>query len=560
MCAGFSDANPALAPFLGRPMNDPDVERLLEAVVFHNAMLAQKLELDFSAYVQGLANHVFPHYLREVPAAAVVAFTRSPSTAKSVVIPARTLLASTPVDGTSCLFSTAWDVAVHPLELVDALLTQQPGRAAGIRLSFALHGLALSQWRPRRLCLFLAGERVPATDLYRLLSLHVKRIELTSPDGKAVTLPASCLKPIGFGESEALLVHPPHAFPGYRLLQEYFNFPEKFLFFELGGWERWENRGDGMEFSVTLELHDLPALPRITRDSFALHCVPVVNAFPHHADPVYLDHRRSRYPVRPSGPDPDHYQIVSVDRVTGISRATGLERTYTAFELFDEAGPESPVYHVSLEKSSVKAGHDAWLSVAFPTLNSLPDGETLSMELHCSNGTLPENLRIGDIRFPASSVPESVTFGNITPVSRAVPPVVGPELLRRFTAHLYLNHVTLMEVKNLRMLLELYLPPGGASHGPLAANRKRVAGIEEVSVASNERFIAGVPAEVRDICVKVRQDRFAGAGDLYLFGCVLDRFLGGYAAIKTFIRLSFHETLRGESREWPIRLGRTPMT
>jgi len=559
--AGFAGANPALAQFLGRPQADPDVERMLDAVVFHNALLTQRLKLDFMEYVQGVANHILPHYLKEVPAAAVAAFAQDPLQAEAVTIPAGTQLASAPVDGTSCLFSTAWDVEVHPLELRDALLEQQTGRAVGIRLWFKLHGVSLSQWKPGRMCVFLAGDHVSAADTLRLLSLTLKRIVLSSGDGTAVSLPSSCLRPMGFDESEALLSCPSHAFPGYRLLQEYFNFPEKFLFFELDGWEQWENRGDGTEFSVVFEL-DEPSLrlPRIGRDSFALHCVPIVNAFPHYADPICLDHRRSRYLVRPSGPNQDHYQVLSVDRVTGVSPNTGLERPYQAFELFGCESPEEPVFHASLEKSSVRSGHDAYIGVAFPELSSLPDREILSLELSCSNGTLPGNLRIGDIRFPVSSIPGTVTFRNITPVSRAVSPTTGPDLLRRLHTHLYLNQVTLMDANNLRTLLELYLPHGGPLDGPAAANLKRVSGIEEVEVAVKERFLAGVPVDVREILMKVRQDRFAGAGDLYLFGCVLDHFFGGYAAVKTFIRLSFQETLRGERLQWPIRLGRKQLT
>ncbi len=42
---------------------------------------------------------------------------------------------------------------------------------------------------------------------------------------------------MGFEEDEALLPYPKRSFDGYRLLQEYFTFSEKFLFFELSGLE-----------------------------------------------------------------------------------------------------------------------------------------------------------------------------------------------------------------------------------------------------------------------------------------------------------------------------------
>ncbi len=161
-----------------------------------------------------------------------------------------------------------------------------------------------------------------------------------------------------------------------------------FLFFDLTGWERWQHRADGRKFTVSFELDSLPAgLPRIGRENFILHAVPVVNIFPHDADPVYIDHRASRYLVRPSGSDKEHHQIFSIDRVTGISRNTGRERSYTAFELFSSDYTEKPVYQVDQDKSQSRDGIDVHLSVAFPERVAFPDTETLSIELTCTNGT-----------------------------------------------------------------------------------------------------------------------------------------------------------------------------
>jgi type VI secretion system protein ImpG len=46
---------------------------------------------------------------------------------------------------------------------------------------------------------------------------------------------------------------------------------------------------------------------------------------------------------------------------------------------------------------------------------------------------------------------------------------------------------------------------------------------------------------------------------MYLFGCLLDQFLGRYAALNCYTRLEFHETLRGGTWQWPMRLGTQPL-
>ncbi len=43
-------------------------------------------------------------------------------------------------------------------------------------------------------------------------------------------IPASQLRPAGFTDDEALLPVTWRSFQGYRLLQEYFSFPQRFLF------------------------------------------------------------------------------------------------------------------------------------------------------------------------------------------------------------------------------------------------------------------------------------------------------------------------------------------
>ena len=169
----FALANPALAPFLGGDRTDPDVERLLEAVAFQNALLHRKLECDFPLAVTTLTQLILPHYLRPVPASTVIGFTSDATVTEPVTIPAGTQLTSPPVDGTVCLFRTSTELKLEPLELLDASFARKSGRAGELRLSLGLRGKPLSAWRPGPLRLFLSGELSWATDWYLLLSRHL---------------------------------------------------------------------------------------------------------------------------------------------------------------------------------------------------------------------------------------------------------------------------------------------------------------------------------------------------------------------------------------------------
>lgn len=52
-------------------------------------------------------------------------------------------------------------------------------------------------------------------------------------DGRWVRLPAAPIHPVGLAEDEALVDYPARSHAGYRLLAEYFGFPDKFQFIDL---------------------------------------------------------------------------------------------------------------------------------------------------------------------------------------------------------------------------------------------------------------------------------------------------------------------------------------
>ena len=559
--AEFAKAHPALAPMLGGPSADPDVERLLEGVAFQTALLREKLDDDFPEVIHDLVRLVCPHYLRPIPASTVVAFAPAPSLTQPQTIPAGAQLASVPVEGTRCLFRTCGEVQLHPLELRDASFSQPAGRAPAVTLSLGLGGISLSDWRPRALRLFLADEYAQAADLYLLLMRHLRRIVITPEDGgKPVELPPDCLKPAGFAEEEALIPYPSHAFPGFRLLQEYFTAPARFLFVELTGWERWTGRVSGSRFTVSFELapFTLPP-PRVGRESFALFAVPAVNLFSADADPIVLDHRSERHLVRPAGFPPGHARIYSVDRVTGFVRGSVEERPFFPFEQFRQSTRAQPAYHTTITSSPVRAGFDVHLAVAYPQDGGLPEVGTLSVGLTCTNGSLPENLRAGDIRETTGSSPIHASFRNITQITPAVLPPLGKNLLWRLLSHQARNSLFLDRPEELRELLELYIFEENRDRAGVAANRKRVEGIEGLAATPADRLVGGIFMRGLDIRLRLRGDHFAGAGDLFLFASVLDEFLGGYASINNYTRLTAEEVQRGEVYQWPARLGHQPL-
>jgi type VI secretion system protein ImpG len=559
--AEFSKAHPALAPMLAGPTADPDVERLLEGVAFLTALLRQKLDDEFPELINELMQLIWPHYLRPIPSTTIVAFTPKPTLKQSQIIPSGIHIASVPIEGTSCLFKTAYDLEIHPLNLLDASFVQPPGRPPVIKLLLELNGLKLSDWQPKALRLYLSGDYPNASVLYFLLRRHLKQIIITPQEkGMTCVLSSDFLKPVGFSDQEALIPYPSQSFPGYRILQEYFISPEKFLFLDLLGWERWQNRGEGVKFELSFELEDFPSPPpRIKKDNFFLFATPVINLFSHEADPIFLDHRKTHYLVRPSGSNSRHYQVYSVEKVTGFIQGTARERPYVPFELFNPDPQANPAFHVTVRQSPIQVGYDVFLSVAYPPGSGPPVSETLSILLMCTNGSLPESLRVGDLSQPTSSSPEFVEFKNIGSPTTSILPPLGTNLIWRLLSHLSLNYLSLAKAENLRALLGTYIFPESRDRTALLANRKRIGGIEKIETQPSNRLVSGMMMRGQEIKINLRQDQYASQGDMFLFGCILDLFLGGYASINAYTKLAIQEVLKGDLYQWPARLGDHPL-
>ncbi len=555
--AEFAKTHPALAPMLSGQTSDPDVERLLEGTAFLTGLIRHKLDDEFPELLHGLMNHFFPHYLRPIPSASILAFTPRPSVRESVNVPAGTEVASTPLDGTSCIFRTSFDIDVHPLRIKEISLDQPAGFTPSITISFELNGIPLSNWRPEKIRLYLNGGIPQGSDLYYHLTTNLISIKLSTSEGPPCLLPPSVLKTVGYGEEEPLLPYPSQAFPAYRIIQEYFMLPEKFLFLDLTGFENWQPRAKSGSFTVTFNLKDSASSAPLTvrQDSFVLFATPIVNLFEHDANPIRYDHLKHRYLIQPSGGDPKQYQIVEVQSVSGFQQGSTTPRPYISFQQFSPQYGAAAVYNIIKTKSLIDDTMETYLSVAYPNVKTAPVEEVLSVRLLCTNGILPERLGLGDISRQTVSSPEILEFSNIRPTSMTMQPPLESHLLWRLLSHISVNARSLARPDALKALLDLYLFTDGRERSRILANKKRIAGISDVSSKSVSRLMRGVMIRGTALNLSLNLENFAGAGDMYLFSSVLDRFLGWTSAINSFTSLTVTEVNTGEVYQWPARLG-----
>ena len=549
----FAKANPAIAPMLGATSTDPDVEILLQGVAYLNGLTLQKLDDEFPEIAQELAGLLVPQFLRPLPAATMIAFVPKARLAETATIAVGTEIASTPIEGVSCVFRTTAALQVHPLALDEAGFSQTSNGVNTIRLSFSGVELGKADALPENLRLFLADEHETAANLFMLLHHRVRAVRLLDQSGQAVSLSSGLAFP---GFDEPLIPYPDNAFPGFCLLQELLFFPQKYLFVEfqnlaksLGGL-----RGNRLFIEIELE-KNLGFIPEVSLRSFQLNVAPAVNLFNQQAEPINLTHETTEHVVTPDSRQKAHYQIYSIDSVTGMRQGQSQHKHYEPFSslTFSKDSVQSS-FRSSLRPSAIDDRLDTHIAMVYAPDTELTN-ETLSIKLTCTNRALPEKLKLGDVNRPTNSSPERFSFQNITPITGAVDPPYGEKLLWDVISHTILNILSLKDAENLRALLRLYNSLRTHDHSAKTINERQIDGILELLVRPENRLYRGMNTQGQHVRLLCQESNWGSRGSLYLWGCVLDKFLASYAGINAYTRFELEDKTTGTLFKWPLRQG-----
>ena len=556
---------------------DPHVERLIQAFAFLAARIRYKLDDDFPEITDSLLSVLYPHYLAPVPSMAIVQFVLDAERGKLTEpfrIARGAKLFSPPVSGAPCRFHTAYPVTLWPLTVASARLGPADGLGASrravsvIRLGLRAHGgTSIAGLRPDALRFFLHGEGHQTWPLYELLCNNVREVQLRPGAGRPgppIRLGPDCIRPVGFAADEGLLPYGPRSFLGYRLLHEYFAFPEKFLFVDVTGLDAAAKAGFAEELEILIFLDHMPQLGDVIAPAtFRLGCVPVVNTFDQIAEPIRVSETESEYRVVIDGRRQDATEVYSVDSVVSVSPDDPEPLVYQPFYSFKhemDQAQQRTFWYTTRRPSDRKgdAGTEVYLSlVDLDFKPSRPAADTLTVHVTCTNRDLPARLPFGGERGlleleGAAPLSRILCLTKPTTVSR---PRMGRGAQWRLISHLSLNYLSLVDGgrEALQEILRLY----DFSGSPVV--RQQIAGILDV----RSRRVVGRPNSMPwngfcrglEVTVDFDEEHYVGTG-VYLFASVLEHFFGLYSSLNSFTQLVARTRQRKELlKRWPPRAG-----
>jgi type VI secretion system protein ImpG len=582
LASDFAGQYPKVAGRLrlsGEAADDPHVERLLQGFAFIAARIHRKLDDDFPELTQGLLEVLYPHYLAPIPSLATIQLGAKPDLASPIEVPPGTLIDSGPVRGESCRFQTAYPVTLWPIVIESVSLSGRPivapanpaaaGAAGVLRLTLrcASETLTLSQLAPDRLRFFIRPQSPHAYKLYETVLNHAVSIALAdhANDPSPVIRPASAICPVGFEPAESLLPYPSRSFIGYRLLTEYFAFPEKFLFFDLIGLSAKTLVSDRnlLEVFIYLNRTSVELERGISAENFALGCTPIVNLFRQRAEPIRLDNRSAEYRVVPDARRVGAIEVYAIESVTA-SAPDGRSRSFEPFFGVHHTTTDEPhaYWHASRHPAdSGDGGTEVFLSFVDDDFDpAAPSDYTVSVETLCLNRDLPAKLPFGGGNPRLELVQASSAIAQILCISAPTPtlrPLLGRGTRWCLVSHLVLNHLSITGEADgadaLRAILKLY------DFHDSAQTRALIDSLRSVSAKPG---IARVPsAGIASLCrgLDVQVDFDPGPfdnGQGFLLASVIERFFALYVSINSFSRTTAR--VRGRTdilRTWPPRAG-----
>jgi type VI secretion system protein ImpG len=568
---------------------DPHVERLLEAFAFLAARVHLKIDDEFPEITEALLSILYPHYIRPLPSMSIVEMhldAEKGGAAAPQKVPRGSVLNSRAVAGVPCQFRTCFDTTVLPLNVAAGEWTS-PDRlsppvksldaVAAIRVEFRTPpDVPLSALNIDTLRLHISAEANVAHTLYELICANTVQVLVRDPTPNSrirpVVLRGDSVRPAGFTEAESMLPYPRRSFPGYRLLQEYFTFPDKFFFLDIGGLAEAVGAGMKNRFEIVFLISQFEQTERrqilelgVNAKTFRLNATPIVNLFMQTAEPILLDQRKYEYAVVPDVRRPQATEIFSIDEVLSINPQTNEVQRFEPFYSFRHGTQrdKKQTFWLAHRRPSGKANDEGTeVSVTLVDLSARPvhpDLDTLTLRTTCTNRDLPSRLSFaneaGDFEIEGGAAIKRIVA--LRKPTMSVRPPSGKSALWRLISHLSLNYLSLVDEgrEAFQEILKLYNFTGSAY------SEKQIDGITRISSARHfARLISenGITfARGTRVELELDEEMFAGAG-VFLFSSVIERFLAEYVSLNSFSQLAVRTRQRKEPlKEWPPRAGQT---
>jgi len=578
-----------------RQRKDPFVERLFEGFAFLAGRIHERLDDEFPELAGGLLEILFPHLLRPFPSCSILQANHKTGAISQPVKIERNSEIQTPSskyrvkykvlsgpkeksrvtekeEPAEFIFRTTQNLTVRPMRLVDVIVEDTSEAASALILRIQPdRNTDFKSLNLDTLQIYLHGSKSIKYNLLNYLNNFVSSVSIKENiDGKnqyflidnyKIGIPELSTELNYDDDEQAMLPYSQQTFSGYRLLQEYFAFPDRFFFIDIVGLDRFEASQEGHAFDVKIEFtKKLPREKYPSKNNILLHCTPIINLFDTSVEEVIATQRLPEYYIVPDLDRRKSREIYSINKVVGIGEDKNEHYKYipiTAHEILDSGDPSNDYKRFySIFRRFVKSDMaESYIRLFGTSMDQeIFSKETISLEATLSNGFLPPAyLEAGSICQPRD-FPAGIEASNISLPSEVMECPEQQNYLWSLISHLSVSYNTLADTKTLKSILALYNWTRTQNH----PTKKKIEAIKQVyppsikNLIHNQSLIRGI-----EFKIEIDSDEFEnGEGDIYLFGSILNRFLAQYITLNSFVYLTLVETGTNKKYTWKPLLGK----
>jgi type VI secretion system protein ImpG len=534
----FAEKHPDIARQLGlegvnAELRDPHSERVLEGFAFLTGRIRKMLDRQYPELAHALFNLVFPSYLRPVPSKTIVQlYTVEGMLDKPQTIPRGTEI-SGKIDQTRITFSTSHEILVQPLDLSRLYVDPEVKADFSISAELKIHeGVDPFVMDFDEVEFFIHGEPSVRFELFRQLNTELHAIEIKGIPASAGSL---SIQWTGFEAGSAFLAEEDSSFLPLHLIRDYFDQPERFLFFKVKGLT--DALAPLMDHLTSFQLDFSFNTPFSSGSLFnatnlLLHSCPCLNVFERAGEPISISGEELEYRLIPDISQPQ-MEVYSLEKVL-ISRERNQMEAHPYYHFDrDSNGQESNAFYALRREPRDQGGWDTFIRFFYLDQEGPSDIIDFigSTRILVSQGNLARKIKIGQLDELDRTLPETIHVKNVTQASAPCWPKLYSTSDWDFISHLALNYNDIQKLAPLKTLLSLY------NFGESETVKRKINGLLSLEKKRDYIIEQGRCINGFTLILHCDEEKFQHTGDLVLFGRVMGHFLRAYCPFNSFIRL-----------------------
>ena len=560
----FSNKYPKIAQRLSlnqEQIDDPHIERLIQAFSLVAARIDKKLDDSYEVFTRSIYEVMFPQYLKPFPASSVVSFediNKIKTLTELHVIPRSTILKAKSIRGVQCEYSTAYDTTIMPIALQNVHFKTHPtaqmhvNHNATLSFVFDIFNKSHSLLSQQHLPVYL--DAISHFPLQVLDHIFRKGTHFSIKAGQHSYEISNPFRLMGFEESEGILPIDQHTHHAYRLLMEYFCFPEKFNFLKLDlssiSKLALEHSNFELQVHFKLNLNDQASIrnySELSTANFKLFATPIINLFKKQAEPQKINHKRMDYPLVTDVHHPEYFQVYSVlkmDMVREKSAQDEVIHPILPFFAMSHYHHDQVKFFYSLKTEGLNnKSQEMSYSIISKSLDpASTKSDFISTELLCTNRDLPYESYNKDQN--VLNLNDSSLARRALMLKRPTQPFYFEQNKQeqwRIISQLSLNNMSLMKgnsVAHIKELLELYNLPKSKE------NQLIIDAIKEIDFSLAQKLVNSKPFPlfVRGVKVKISLDLEVFRGfSAYIFSQLLSRVFNLRVNLNSFVDVEIYD-------------------